>query len=159
MKSIITIVALLCLLPISSYCEELRTVENKELAFALGASTVLLDNSNDNNTPFHFKVITVPVAIDECWGTIESCPDQKLYITVSTGDLNDTPSLYQLPVAKNWDVVESLGSRVIKGQRQIGIKIKTMLPTANIKIEERQKWRPTTYKVWLSEYAAVVETE
>lgn len=148
---------MLIFLPISSHAEELKGINNKELAYALGASSIISSNENEPNTPFNFRVFVVPTEINECWGKIESCPDHKLFITVTTGDIYDTPSLYQLPTAKGWDVVESLGTR--NGRREIGLKIQTMLPSANINIEERQKWEPAIYHVWLSEYSATIETK
>jgi hypothetical protein len=45
-------------------------------------------------------VFAIPVAVGECWGSLASCPDVELVLSHTSGDLDDPPTAYALPMAK-----------------------------------------------------------
>ena len=107
-------------------------VKESSLARAIAFGQVLLE-------PDGVRIVEVPVVIDDCWGTVSSCPDVELFIAYSTGDLRDEPVVYRLPPAKGW--------KIVRGQEPNSFDIATTLPDANIDSSERSRWSPTVYRV------------
>ena len=107
-------------------------VKEPSLARAIAFGHVLLESDG-------VRIVEVPVAIDDCWGTVSSCPDVELFIAYSTGDLRDEPVVYRLPPAKGW--------KIVRGHEPKSFDIATTLPEANIDLNERSRWSPTVYRV------------
>lgn len=107
-------------------------VEDSSLARTIAFGHVLLESDG-------VRIVEVPVVIDDCWGTVSSCPDVELFIAYSTGDLRDEPVVYRLPPAKGW--------KIVGRQDPQSFDIATTLPDANIDLNERSRWSPTVYRV------------
>ena len=121
-----------CQVNIARADSSITQVKDSVLARVVAFGQVLLESGG-------IRVVEVPVAIDDCWGTVSSCPDIELYIAYSTGDLRDEPVVYRLPPAKGW--------KIVRGQDPQSIDIATTLPDANIDSSERSRWSPTVYRV------------
>ena len=107
-------------------------VKDSALARVIAFGQVILESGG-------VRIVEVPVAINDCWGTVSSCPDVELFIAYSTGDLLDEPVVYRLPPAKGWKVVGWSDPQ--------SFDVSTTLPDANIDLSERSRWSPTVYRV------------
>jgi len=120
-----------------------RPVADKELTSALAYGIEL---ANSYGAPVHFpyiRVFVVPEVIGECRGTLESCPDWRLYITISMGDLYEEPFLFQFPSSKGW---EFLGWVETDEPQTVRFRIATTLPDANLDAEVRESWEQDIYE-------------
>lgn len=157
-KIIIMIVSLI--FSNSALSAELNRMENNELSLLLSAGQILYSGGYaSDKLPYEVRVISAPVRIGECWGTIDSCPNERLIITASTGDLGSTPGVFELPVSKGWEFVKVLGFKGVDENKVIGIELKTILRGANIETAERANWQSLVYTVWFSEYKAMFEVK
>lgn len=107
-------------------------VKDSALARVIAFGQVILESGG-------VRIVEVPVAINDCWGTVSSCPDVELFIAYSTRDLLDEPVVYRLPPAKGWKVVGWSDPQ--------SFDVSTTLPDANIDLSERSQWSPSMYRV------------
>ncbi|UGB46828.1 hypothetical protein LQ772_05905 [Frateuria edaphi] len=140
---------LLVLLSTASVAEDLVPLKKPELAGVLGLSEELARTaaSAEQPQPYIVRVYAAPVAVSECDGTIASCPDVRLLITVSSGDLGERPSLFELPAQKGWQFVGWSAPSSLGGQPAASFIIRSALPEANISAAARKAWRPRTYRM------------
>jgi hypothetical protein len=89
--------------------------------------------------------------ISECGGTYESCPNARLFVTSSMGDLYEVPHLYEFPKAKGWMVVKTKST-----EHDLYITVKTTLDHANVSSESRKKWKSKSYSIKVSKYTGLV---
>lgn len=137
----------LLLLPVVASAGDLVPVKKPELATVLGLLDVLATSPPDSNQPYIVRVYAAPTSLGECGGTVDSCPDVRLFVTVSNGDLGETPVLYQLPMQKGWEF-KSWVSPVANGRtRMASFIVRTTLPEANIEPAARKAWRSQEYRV------------
>jgi hypothetical protein len=102
------------------------------------------------------RIIIAPYALGECWGTIKSCPDLRLFISIIPDDLYEKSRLYRLPNSKGW----LFGSwKEIEKGSVIEFTLQTSLPDANIEVKERTSFRPIQYNIRIGEDGANVETK
>ena len=126
----------------------LEAVRNADLAVALTYHREISDKSSRPRSAYRIRVFQVPTSLGECGGQIDSCPDVILYLTVSAGDLDETPSLFRLPPAKGWAFVGWLTTcPSMSGVQQSGFRVRTTLPGANIAPSERSRWVAEAYGV------------
>jgi len=118
------------------------------MAYALAYGSEIANNLELPNNGHLVRVFAVPSVIGECGGVLDSCPDWRLLITVSTGDLYDDPLLFELPMAKGWRFVSWDTSSESK---KAVFQVETQIPGSNLNQEARKAWRPTNYRVsiWL----------
>jgi hypothetical protein len=128
---------------------------NQNLATTLGLLEEI--STADSGHPYFVRVFAVPEAVLECGGTIQSCPNVKLYITFSTGDLGDPPVLFQLPSSKGWEFMGWSRPTEVEGVATVGFTVRTALPGSNIEEQARKTWRPRVYSVQLSPASATVK--
>jgi hypothetical protein len=147
------LVILLSLFPIVASASDLVPVKKPELAAVLGLLEVLATTPPDSNQPYIVRVYAAPTSVNECDGTVGSCPDVRLFVTVSNGDLGETPVLYQLPMQKGWEF-KGWVSPVAKGGRMASFTVRTTLPEANIELAARKAWRSVEYRVFVSPESA-----
>ncbi len=131
----------IALAPISVLASELKRSESQELAYILGTMDVIYSSNNLGKDPIFVSAIRSYKEIGECWGKIDSCPDSRLLIVTSMGDLYEDPQLYELPVSKGWEFVSS----DVTENRELIIVVKSVLPSANIDLIERGSWKGKTY--------------
>lgn len=134
--------------------KDLVPVNNPELATVLGLLEELAITPPTPSQPHIVRVYTAPIVIGECDGTVKSCPDVRLFVTVSTGDIGETPVLYQLPNHKGWGFKGWTRPANIEGKSMAGFVLHTTLPGANIQPAERKAWRPLEYRVFVSPVSA-----
>jgi hypothetical protein len=137
------ILFIIVLISTSIFANELKRSKNQELAYVLGTMNILYSSKNLGKDPIYVTVIQSYEEIGECWGKIDSCPNSRLSIITSMGDLYEAPQLYVLPVSKGWEFV----SRNITGNGELIIKVKTVLPSNNIEPKERESWIGKTYNL------------
>jgi hypothetical protein len=139
------LLALLFFLPIAAQAVELKQVKGGDLAAVLG----LLDEltpAPSMDQPYFVRVYAVPAYVGECGGSVSSCPDVRLYLTVSSGDLGETPRLYRLPDAKGWEFKG--WSKPAQGRTGTqAFTLLTTLPESNIEQSARKAWRAAKYQV------------
>ena len=129
--------------------ENLYPSDNLELARALSNGSALASKISIRGGAVHtIRIIAVPDAIGECSSSIDSCPDWRLYFTLSTGDLYDEPSLYQLPLAKGW-AFDSWCEN--SDPYTTEFRVRTSLPDANIDAKARESWSQRTYQVTVTQ--------
>lgn len=146
--------ALLLLLPMLAWTQELKPVAKAELATILGLLDELASTSAASAQPYIVRVYAVPFGVYECGGTVASCPDVRLFVTVSNGDLGETPVLYQLPLQKGWEF-KGWGSPTTTGPSAMAsIILRTVLPESNIDLGARNAWRSREYRVLVSPESA-----
>lgn len=126
--------------------EEIPPSENTDLASVLAFGSELAVNGAEPGHPFFVRVISAPTRLGECWGTVESCPDIRLLVAVTTGDLYTDPALFELPHAKAWKFE---GWEVVSPET-LRINVLTDLPGANIDEKERSEWRSSKYSLEVS---------
>jgi hypothetical protein len=145
---------LLLLSPIVASARDLAPVKNPELATVLGLLDELATTPPDSDQPYIVRIYAAPTGVYECGGTVASCPDVRLFITVSYGDLGETPVLYQLPMQKGWEF-RGWASQVANGPiRMASFTVRTTLPDANIEPAAREAWHSQEYRVVLSPESA-----
>ena len=84
-------------------------------------------------------IYSSPVVEGECWGTVDSCPDVRLFVVILPEALYQDPCVFQLPSAKEWEFIRWNGNR--------SFTVKTSIPTHNIEPKERSGWEPTEFNV------------
>ena len=125
--------------------QPLTQASSREQALLLGTIEELINYKPFIDTPHRVRVFAAQTSVGKCWRTLESCPNVRLLISVATGDLYDTPKLYELPPEKGWTVVKTMKTV----ENTIGIILKTELPDGNISRSEKSDWKPKQYTVWL----------
>ena len=143
MRNLIAILLLSCSYYIDA--SELVKSKNVNLAYILGTHEVLHESKG---FPF-VQVIQTWESISECSGTYQSCPNARLFILVSTGDLYEPPGLYELPKSKGWEVVDSWET-----EHEKYIRLQTTMQHANVSEKSRSSWVGKTYKVAVPKYDA-----
>ena len=145
---------LILLLPFIASGRDLAPVKSQSLATTLGFLEELTPRPPRVDQPYFVRVFAVPTEVGECDGDVSTCPDVKLYITVSNGDLGETPVLYQLPASKGWKFV-GWSKPGKEGQTSlVGFKLRTTLPDSNISPEARRAWRAREYRLLVSTESA-----
>ena len=134
---------ILCILLSVSFAQanELNKSDNLELSYLLGTMRTLFES---NDLPF-VRIIESSEEIMECGGTFESCPNSRLFIVTSMGDLGEAPLLYELPKSKGWKLASN---KIVNGERRLTLI--TTLDHANVSIKSRSQWQSKTYKVRVS---------
>jgi len=149
------LVAVLILLPSLAYGGVLSPSKNQNLATTLGLLEEI--STADSNQPYFVRVFAVPEAVLECGGTVQSCPNVRLYITFSSGDLDEVPMLFQLPASKGWEFVGWSKPTEVDGVPTVGFTVRTALPSANIDAQARKAWHPRVYQIRLNPASATVK--
>jgi hypothetical protein len=111
---------------------------------------MLFESNPTSELPYFIRIYTSPKYIGECWSKLESCPDTRLFITVSVGDLYEVPQLYELPAAKGWKFISH--STLDKGR--VELVLVTTLPEANLDPEVREAWVAQEYRVSVGHQAS-----
>lgn len=137
MKSIL-VIAVLALPPLAARSADLVPIKDARLATVLALSEEITPKPLPPDQPLFVRVYAAPDVIGECGGSVASCPNVRLFIAVSTGDLGETPTLYELPDAKGWEFVGWDGAG---NQAKVGFTIQTALPESNIDEAARKAWR------------------
>ena len=140
------IVIVLLLFSTYASADQLVPSKNYELSHILGTMRVVYENKD---LPF-VRIIKSKEEISECGGTFETCPNSRLFIIVSMGDLGDPPILYELPKSKGW----KLDSTEMK-ENGLYITLDTTLNFPNISIESRKKWKSKKYRIRVSGYGGL----
>lgn len=148
------IAVLLFLLPSMVNGQDLVPMNNPELATVLGLLQELAITPPTSGQPHIVRVYTSPIAIGECDGIVMTCPDVRLFVTVSTGDIGETPVLYELPTQKGWEFKGWSSPVNIGGTSMASFVLHTTLPDANIQPAARKAWRPQEYRVLVSPTSA-----
>lgn len=146
--------AVLLLLPIVALAHDLAPVKQHELASVLGLLEELTTAPPAPEQPYIVRIFAAPSEVGECGGTVESCPDVRLFITVSSGDLGEMPVLYQLPVSKGWEFSGWSAPTSAGHAPMAGFVLRTSLPGANIEPSARKAWRSQEYRVLVSPASA-----
>lgn len=149
-RSAMKLLVLLLLFPLVAPAGELPRVRKPELASVLGFLDVLATSSGDSEQPYIVRIYAAPTSINECDGTVDSCPDVRLFVTVSNGDLGETPVLYQLPLQKGWEFKGWVRAEADGRTRMASFVVRTTLPDANIEPAVRKAWHPQEYRVLVS---------
>ncbi len=144
----LALISLLLAMPAASH--ELLRLEKPELATVLGLHEELASTTPRSEQPYFVRVFSVPVGVYECGGSVESCPNVRLFVTVSFGDLGETPALFELPAQKGWEFVGWVTSSGSGEQRMASFKLRTTLPEANIDLVARRAWTAEEYSVLVS---------
>jgi len=148
------LVILLLLFPIVASAHDLAPVKKPELATVLGLLDELATTPPSSGQPYIVRIYAAPTGVYECGGTVDSCPDVRLFVTVSNGDLGETPVLYQLPMQKGWEF-KGWGSPVAIGRTNMAsFTVRTTLPDANVELAARKAWHPQEYRVLVSPESA-----
>ena len=79
------------LLPLSVSAEQLQPLAKPELATVLGLLEELTPATQHSEQPFIVRIYAAPEQISECDGSVASCPDVRLFFTVSSGDILEGP--------------------------------------------------------------------
>jgi hypothetical protein len=112
-----------------------------------------------SNTNFYIRIYESRSAELECGGTVASCPDVHLYISVVSGALGDAPIAYELPAEKGWKFVRWLPS----ASDAAAFVVSSAIPSSNVEAEAVAEWRPREYTVKVSAncvtYQSVVLTK
>ena len=140
--------------PIAAIAHDLAPVDKPELATVLGLLDELATTPPVSDQPYIVRIYAAPTSVGECGGTIATCPDVRLLITVSQGDLGETPVLYQLPMQKGWEF-KGWASPFTSGHTQMAsFVVRTVLPETNIDLAARKAWHSQEYRVLVSPEAA-----
>jgi len=118
-----------------------------ELATVLGLSEELASTPVPSAQPYIVRVFAAPVTVGECGSSVASCPDVRLLVTVSSGDLGGRPSLFELPRQKGWEFVAWSAPQSLGGQPAAAFTVRSALPGANVSPAARKAWRPRIYRV------------
>lgn len=149
MKSLLCF-TVLALVPLATVCADLKPVQDVRLATVLGLAEEIAPRPKPAEQPLSVRVYAAPVLIGECNGSVPSCPDVCLFVTVSSGDLGETPVLYELPAAKGWEFIGWDKPSPSHHQAKIGLVVRTVLPESNIEPAARRAWRAKTCRVLVS---------
>lgn len=145
---------MLALAPLAAQCADLMPVKDARLATVLALSEEISPRPPAADQPLFVRVYAAPDTIGECGGNVASCPDVRLFIAVSSGDLGETPVLYELPAAKGWEFVGWDRPTPSTGQAEARFTVRTALPESNIEEAARKAWRPSVCHVRVSPTAA-----
>ena len=126
---------------------DLAPQKKPELAAVLGLSEELTHTPVSSSQPYIVRVFAVPREVGECGGPVATCPDVRLLVTVSTGDLGEQPSLFELPAQKGWEFVGWSAPGSLRGTPAAVFTVRTTLPETNVSPVARKAWRPRTYRV------------
>jgi len=144
---------LLAFLAPQTMASELKPLQDANLSTILGFLDELETTPRDSDQLYFVRAFAAPVELGECGGRISSCPDVRLYISASTGDLGDVPKLFVLPPAKGWEFVDW---EKAKGDA-VGLILRTAIPSNNIDPAERKLWHPLVYHIWIGSQEAGFE--
>ncbi len=133
----------LTFISISCFASELTKSPDVALAHILSTSEVLYQSED---LP-EIKLIQSWEEISECGGTYQSCPNARLFIVVTPGDLNEPPLLYELPKSKGWELISTESS-----EQYLTVVISTTLNHANISQQSRSEWAPQIYRLQISTF-------
>jgi hypothetical protein len=150
----IFLLAALAVTPLTAICADLTPVKDARLATVLGLSEEISPTPPASGLPLFVRVYAAPDVVGECDGKVASCPDVRLFITVSSGDLGETPALYELPAAKGWVFRGWDKLDASNGQAKVGFTVQTALPESNIDASARKAWQPKACRVLVSQAAA-----
>lgn len=137
------------LFPLVASADDLTPVDKPELATVLGLLQEIGTASAISEQPYIVRVYAAPSGVYDCGGTVASCPDVRLFVTVAYGDLGETPVLYQLPVQKGWEF-KGWSRPAAAANRMVGFTVRTTLPEANVDPDARKAWRSQEYRVLVS---------
>ena len=118
--------------------QELKRIDNSELSHILGTMVILFESKSVT----FVRIIESSKEIMECDGTFESCPNSRLFLIYSMGDLGEAPLLYELPQSKGWKL---LSTKIVNDE--LSILIETTLEHVDISQESRDKWKSKTYSI------------
>jgi len=149
MKQILALLFLL-LTPTAASAHNLTSVKKPALALVLGLLEELTPTKPEPDQPYIVRVFASPAFVGECGGSVSSCPDVRLFITVANGDLGETPVLYQLPTAKGWDFVRWSSPITMGKTTMSSFVVRTVLPEANVDAVARKAWHSQEYHVFVS---------
>jgi hypothetical protein len=141
------LLALFLLAPLVTRGDELARVGKPELAAVLGFLDELATTPPGSDQPYIVRVYAVPTRNGECDGTVASCPDVRLLVSVSNGDLGESPVLYQLPLQKGWEFQGWVHAAPEGRIPMAGFVVRTTLPDANIEPAARRVWHAQEYRV------------
>ncbi len=146
----------LCLFSTSVFATEaIYFPQSNNLAKILAFSNQLsstADQENMKDFSLAVRVFAGPMELLECGSAVESCPDHRLFITVSTGDLGETPALYELTESKGWEFVK--WHPPVKDSGSVIFTVRTTLAYTNLEDEERAKWQAKEYIIEVTETGA-----
>lgn len=125
-----------------------------ELAAVLGLAEELAHTPASSTQPYIVRVFAAPREVGECGGSVATCPDVRLLITVSSGDLGERPSLFELPVQKGWQFIGWSAPGSLGGEPAAAFTVRTTLPDANVDPAARKAWRPRTYRLLVTPESA-----
>jgi len=134
---------LFLILSVQAYSEDLKKSTDDGLAHILSTMSVLYKSTG---YPI-VEVIQSWEQISECGGTWQSCPNARLFITSSMGDLYETPLLYELPKAKGWRFIHAAET-----DHELVLSLLTTLQHANVSAESRKEWSFKKYTLRVSKY-------
>lgn len=137
-------------LSIPMSAQTMGRLDQPELATVLGLQEELAPAVPRAEQPYFVRIFSVPVGLYECSGTVESCPDVRLFVTVSSGDLGETPALFEIPPQKGWEFVEWATPSGVGENQMASFIVRTAIPESNIDLESRRTWRPVEYVVLVS---------
>lgn len=141
-------------MPLTAMCSDLMPMKDARLATVLGLSEEISPKSGAIELPLFVRVYAAPIAIGECDGDVASCPNVRLFVTVSSGDLGEKPVLYELPAAKGWEFMGWEKPGASGGQTRVGFTVRTALPESNVDPSARKAWRPKACRVFVSPKSA-----
>ncbi|CAD2243147.1 hypothetical protein [Xanthomonas arboricola] len=148
------LVLLPLLLPLAASAHDMAPLNNPELATIFGLLQELATTPSTSDQPYIVRIYAAPTGVYECGGTVSSCPDVRLFFTVSYGDIGETPVLYQLPARKGWKFKGWSEPSAAGGMQMASFTVQTTLPDSNIDLEASKAWRPQEYRVLASPEAA-----
>ncbi|KGI79238.1 hypothetical protein [Oleiagrimonas soli] len=140
------LVLLLCASPVRA--ADLPPSTDHRLATILGLAQEIAATDGRSEQPYRVRIYAIPDAIEECAGSVASCPDVRLFVSVSSGDLGETPSLYVLPPRKGWTFLHWEPPQTQRDGAPVTIfRVRTALPEANIDAAARAGWKPETFRI------------
>lgn len=134
--------ALIVLLYFSAcaYSDELMRSDDG-LAHNLSTMNVLYESSG---LPI-VNVIQSWEEVSECSGPWQSCPNSRLFISSSMGDLHESPLRFELPTAKGWRVMQTTET-----ENELVVSLLTTLPDTNVSAKSRKEWSLKKYNLQIS---------
>jgi len=145
---LLALITLFLAIPTSAM--NMARLDKPELATVLGLQQELALTTPRPEQPFFVRIYSAPVDNYECGGTVDSCPDVRLFVTVSFGDLGETPALFELPPEKGWEFTGWVTPSGAGVDRMASFTLRTAIPEANIDLEARRTWRAAEYSVLVS---------
>ena len=148
-------IALLLVCAIEAGAKPLAPVPNNMLASVLAHQSELANGTDGAAGAILVRVYAAPVRLGECDGTISSCPNVRLLVSVAPMEgVNGQPRLYSLPPAKGWKI---LGWNSEVNSNLAVFDVATELPTANVTQQERAAYQSVTYRVRVGAKTAYFE--